>query len=338
MPRRLLPPSLALWTPIWLLSGALACQAKAPAKAPESPAKPANATAPKTSPAEATAPRSYPIPELPRGGAIVARVGPVRIHAEAISARFDAMPMIERAQLASPGRMADFLEDQLALEIAAQEAFKRGLFTRAEEAEKAAKQLIEADLNAKYQAWAATEADRIAAFEREDEAQGPSLDLAQRVWLTPTPKAKARADRELRRLESQLSRLPSPKRELHFDAAIRAKRQLPGPLESARLSVAELEARYGEAETQALLGLQTGQFRRVALPGALALVQVRGKQIGGTLRFQAIEARLKSELDAVSKNRFYRRYLAELAREHRVFIDREALDRLSQTLTASLTH
>ena len=294
------------------------------------------AIAPCCQPAADAPTLAYPPPEVVRAGETVARIGEVVLTTEELERRVAAQSAFVRKRLSDPEKMREFVENEVRMELLAQEGWKRGLardpgvldgFRRVvvdrltrEALEKIATTLVitDADLRAAYDA-------RFHEFNKP-----PKVRVSQITRKTEDAADRADAAQLLRRLKREILEREQENDRRAFSQQAYKYSQHPTVQKDGGdlrfLTKDELTDRFGaDTATRLFADLRVGEMLITSKEGFTALLKKTGQRRGLTRTLEQVEPQLRARLTAEKRTEAFDAFIQELKRKHRVSIQEAAL-------------
>lgn len=282
----------------------------------------------------------YPPPEVSGSGQVVARIGPVSLTTDEIERRLAAQSAFLQQQISEPEKLRTFVENQVRMEILAQEGWDRGLaqdpqvlegFRRVvverltrdalEEAASQLQQLTDADLQAAYEA-------RQREFNRP-----PTVRVSYITRKAETADQRDKALDLLRHLQKEI-REKERKNDLRaFSRAARAHSEEPRAQEDAGdakfLKREALKTRFGEEIADRLFDKTAiGEMFIDSRPDFVTLYKKTGQRRGLTRTLEQVKPQIRARLAADKRTEAFDTFINGLKEKHGVTIDEAALDQL----------
>lgn len=279
----------------------------------------------------------YPLPRVSSEGEVIAKIGAVPITTAEIETRIRKESPFTRGQLTTPANKARFVDGALRMELLAQEAWRRKMHEDPKFLERY-KQILVTELMNQEMAKLSdklevTEAELLEAYKARDaEFNKPAkIRVAQIVRYVDTPGARAKAKRQLKKIEAEVlaaERKNDPRAFSRF--AKESSEDEPTKNRGGDLSFLTRDAlaqRYGEGVAKFLFDdVKVGDMGIADADNAVVLFKKTGRRRGVTRTLEQVRPQLRSQLVATKRGDLFDAFVNKLMTERGVEVNRNLID------------
>lgn len=280
----------------------------------------------------------YPQPKIEPGGDTIAQIGPVTLTSAEVEKRIAQQSPFLRAQLKDPAQRKKFVDNEVKLELLAQEGFRRGLHNDPRVIAEMRKAIIQrvmrdamTDLNAKVDI---SEEELRKGFEaRAAEYNRPETIRLAQIVLPKDQKKQAQAlaakliEAGKRNDESAFA---DAARKNSTDAATRN-----GGGELPFMTREELETRVGKEGVERWFDQSdVGTVGIEETADAQVIFKKTGKRRGVTRTLEMVKPQLRSQLLGEKRQKAFEQYVEELKTKAGVKIDESVVEALKVDINA----
>lgn len=278
----------------------------------------------------------YPPPEVSRHGETVARIGGVSLTTHELERRVAAQSPFVRRQLSDPDKMRSFVENEIRMELLAQEGWRRGLPREPQVLEGFRRVVVDHLTREALEKFAATfvitDADLQTAYrDRFHEFNSPpSVRVSQITRNTEHAADQAAALELLRRVEREIREQERGNDRRAFSRAARRYSQDPTGREDGGdlrfLTEDELADRFGADTAKRLFGdLRIGEMLMTTRDGFAFLLKKTGQRRGLARTLKQVEPQLRARLTADKRTKAFDAFIRDLKKKHGVSVQEAAL-------------
>ena len=279
----------------------------------------------------------YPKPPVATDGKVVAQIGEVAITTSEISARIQAQSPFTRVQLQDPAEKRRFVDNELRMEVLAQEAWRRGLQDDpqmlAQFKRLVVQRLIAEELKKLESKLEVTDADLQAAYQKKnDEFNKPEkVRVAQIVRYVSDPAARAAADKRLRKVQQDVlaaerkNDVRAFSRMAQEHSEDEATKMGGGDLNF--LTRAELAERYGDQVAKFMFDdVKVGDMGVADAPNAVVLFKKTGYRRGVERSLEMVKPQLRGQVLAEKRTELFDAVVADLMKARGITPNYDVLD------------
>lgn len=289
----------------------------------------------------------YPAPDVEKDGDVVVQIGDVTFTTKELEKRIAQQSPFVRQQLRDLEQRRKFVENEIRVEILAQEAWNRGLYKDPRIIAELKRAMVQRVMRDEMEALSATitvsEEDlRDAYRKKEAEFNKPEMiRISQIVRYADAGKAAARKTERgrLEALREEILRKEKQNDTLAFSDAARkhsedeATKRGGGDLQF--LTREELAARYGFDVAQHMFEkAEVGDLLVAEAPNAILLFKKTGRRRGVTRTLEMVKPQLRGQLLGEKRSRAFDAFVGNLKRKGNVSIDAQAIENLKVDLAA----
>lgn len=285
----------------------------------------------------------YPVPEVTREGKTLAKVGPVELTTVELERRMAQQSPFVKVQLRDPEQKKKFVENEIKMELLAQEGWRLGLYEDPKILAELRRAIVSKMMRDKLQELAAhvdaTESDLIEAYRKKeaDFMKPEKIRVSMLLLTAPTPDAKKQATKKLEALKTSLERELKKGNEPALAHAIReqsqdqATRLNGGDLNF--LSRAELAERLGQPAADRLFDKsEVGELVVEETKDGVALLRKTGKRRAVERTLEMVKPQLRSTVLAEKRAAVFDEYVEELKKKLGVELDADLVQELAVEL------
>lgn len=279
---------------------------------------------------------AYPAPEVARDGKVVAKIGDVELTTTELERRIVQQSPFLRTQLErDPEQRKKFVENEIRMEILAQEGWKRGLHSDPKVLAELRRAIVTRMMRDKMQELQgkvdATEQDLADAYKKKESeyVKPEKIRLSVILAKASTDDAKKAATKRLEALRTQLDRDLKRGNDLVFATAARqssedeASKAQGGDLQF--LSRAELDLRFGEAAGAQLFDkVEVGELAVLPVTEGVALVRKTGKRRAVEKTLEMVKPQIRSQVLGEKKTAAFDAWVEELKKKDGITVDESA--------------
>jgi hypothetical protein len=265
----------------------------------------------------------YPKPKVSTEGEVVAQVGDVAITTGELKNRLQAQSPFTRVQLQDPAEKKKFADNEIRMEVLAQEGWRRGLADdpqlQAQFKRLVVQRLINDELKKLESTVEVSEADLQAAYQAKSaEFNKPEkVRVAQIVRYVDTPAARAAAHKALEKVEQEVlaaerkNDVRAFSRMAQTHSEDEATKLGGGDLNF--LTRAELSERYGEQVSKFMFDdVKVGDMGIADAPNAVVLFKKTGYRRGVERSLEMVRAQLRGQVLAEKRTALFDAVVADL--------------------------
>lgn len=288
---------------------------------------------------------TYPAPQVLAGGEVIAQIGPVTLTTAEIEKRIMQQTPFARVQLRDPEQKRRFVENEIRMELLAQEAWRRGLpqdpRVQAEVKRLVVQRLMSDEMDAVGKKLEVSDVEVLEAYKaREAEFNKPDrIRVSQIVRYVEDDGQRKAAKKLLEGLKAQV--IAAQKKNDHgaFAEAAREHSQdetsKGGGGDLQFLSKQELTERYGPEVAAYLFDeVQVGDMGVADAPNAVVLFKKTGLRRGQERTVEQVKPQLRGQLVSEKRGKAFDQLVEELMKSHRVDVQWSAVEAVKVELEA----
>lgn len=288
--------------------------------------------------------RPYPTPEVAPGGKVIAKVGSVALTTEELDQRIQRESPFLRAQLKDPEQKRKFIENEVVVELLAQEGWRQKLYDDPKIVAELKRAIVQKMMRDQMQALApkveiSENELRDAYAKKESDYVKPEKVRLSEIRLTATsPEAKRAAAKKLEQVRASIEADKKKGNPLAFADAARVhsddETTKRGGGDLQFLTREDVVKRYGEAGAVAVFdGLEIGSSAVVELEAAVVLAEKTGKRRAVTRTLEMVKPQLRSQLLGDKRTQLFEAYVQELMKKQGIEIDPAAVKEVKVDLS-----
>ncbi|MCK6548304.1 peptidyl-prolyl cis-trans isomerase [Myxococcota bacterium] len=288
----------------------------------------------------------YPVPEVTREGKTLAKVGPVALTTAELERRIAQQSPFVKAQLKDPEQKKKFVENEIKMELLAQEGWRLGMYEDPKILAELRRAIVSKMMRDKLAELAgnvdATESELIEAYKKKeaDFVKPEKIRVSMLLLAAATPDAKKQAAKKLEALKVKLDAELKKGNEPALAQAIReqsqdqATRLNGGDLNF--LSREELTERLGQPAADRLFDkTEVGELVLEETKDGVALLRKTGKRRAVERTLEMVKPQIRSNVLAEKRAAVFDKYVEELKKAHGVELDAELIEGLSVEIPPS---
>ena len=278
----------------------------------------------------------YPAPDVLRDGKIVAQIGNVTLTTRELERRLANQSPFTRRQLSDPEKLRGFVDNQIRMEVLAQEGWDRGLPTQPQVLERfkqvVVEQLTREALDDIATSLDVTEVDMQQAYRaRYDEFnKPPRIRVSHITRHASSPAEKAAALKLLRRLKKEITEAERKNDLKIFTRHARDHSDDPMARQNGGdvrfLTHDELTARFGTENAAKLFDLPVGEMLIGQREGFVILFKKTGQRRGLARTLEQVKPQIRARLIADKRTEAFDAFIKKLKKKRGVTIDETAID------------
>lgn len=290
---------------------------------------------------DSEAPRAsaYPNPVVSSEGKVVAKIGDVEFTTKELEKRLQQQSPFTRVQLKEAENKKKFVDNELRMEVLAQEGWRRKLHedpvivdrlkhlivtqVMNTELKKLEDQLkvTDVDLNEAYQA-------RIAEFNKPEKVR-----VAQIVRYVDDDKARAAAQKLMKKVQAEVLAAEKKNDARAFSRLAKEYSEDEGSKNGGGdlnfLTRAELVERYGEGVAKFMFDdVQVGDMGIADAPNAVVLFKKTGRRRGVERTLEMVKPQLRGQVLAEKRTELFDAYVEQLMKAQGITVNYELLDEI----------
>jgi peptidyl-prolyl cis-trans isomerase C len=279
----------------------------------------------------------YPKPDVVKDGKVVAKVGDVALTTEEIERRIQQQSPFVRGQLRDPGQKKKFVENEVRLELLAQEGWRRGLYKDPKVLAELKRAIVQRVMRDEMQSLASSvnvsEEELIQAYKKNeaDYVKPEKIRVSQILIRAGNDADRKAAKKKLEGLRDQIAREEREKKnELAFSDAARAHseddatKRAGGDLQF--LGREEITQRFGaEAAAELFEKREIGEVIVAEIDAGVVLLRKTGKRRAVERTLEMVKPQLRGQVLGEKRNQAFDAYVEELKKKTGVTIDDSAL-------------